>query len=194
MVMVKYYFFASNKDNNIERFFDVIHSAYKNIYDIKVLSNSTGCIVADEFFYDYLESLIPVLSSDIDDSYVILMSHDNSPFSRRAFEKARHGRGVFMTTIADLLLNLALDGDFELASLAKKRLELVPRQLMLTAEAFLSCGLNASLAAKKLYIHRNTFSYRLNQFIEATQLDIRDYHNAQFFSIVSKLLASGKVD
>ncbi|NCA96990.1 MAG: PucR family transcriptional regulator [Bacteroidia bacterium] len=191
--MVKYYFFASNKDIHVEYFCDVIRSAYKNVYDIKILTSSTGYIVSDEFFYDYLESLIPVISSDIDNSYVILMSNNDSQFSRRALEKARQGRGAFVTTTADLLFNLALEGDFELASLAKKKFDLVPRQLMLTAEAFISCGLNASLAAKKLYIHRNTFAYRLNQFIEATELDIRDYHNAQFFNIVSKLLASGKV-
>ncbi|HBB05327.1 MAG TPA: hypothetical protein DCZ41_01870, partial [Firmicutes bacterium] len=36
----------------------------------------------------------------------------------------------------------------------------------------------ACLTAETLYIHRNTFNYRLNAFIEKTGLDIREYHNA----------------
>lgn len=190
--MVKYYFFASKKDVNLEHFADVINNAYKNVYDIKILTSNTGYIIADEFFYDYLESLIPVISSDTDDSYVILLCNDDSPFARMALNKAKLGRGILVTS-ADLMLNLALHGDFELVRLAKKQFDALPRQLMLTAEAFISCGLNASLAAKKLYIHRNTFAYRLNQFIEATNLDIRDYHNAQFFTIYIKLSTNENV-
>jgi hypothetical protein len=34
----------------------------------------------------------------------------------------------------------------------------------------LRCGLNASLAAETLIIHRNTFNYRLAQFIDKTGL------------------------
>ena len=48
----------------------------------------------------------------------------------------------------------------------------------LTAGTYLRCGLDASLAANKLIVHRNTFNYRLNAFIARTGLDIRDYHNA----------------
>jgi sugar diacid utilization regulator len=190
--MIKYYFFASLKDIQSERFSDALHNAYKNIFAIKFTDSKSGYVMSDEYLYDYLESLLSVISSDTDNSYTVVSSHEESELSRAAIRKAVQGRRVYLTNMADLILNLALDGDYELLRLAKKRFALVSRELMMTAETFISCGLNASLAAKKLYIHRNTFSYRLNQFIEATDLDIRDYHNAQFFSIVIKLLASGK--
>jgi DNA-binding PucR family transcriptional regulator len=35
-------------------------------------------------------------------------------------------------------------------------------------------GGNGVLAAQLLYIHRNTFRYRLNKFIEQTGIDLRE--------------------
>ncbi len=191
--MIKYYFFASLNDIQNERFLDALNNAYKNIYSVNFIDKRSGYVLSDEYLYDYLETLLSVISSDTDNSYTVVMSHDDSQLSRLAIKKATQGRGVYLTNMADLILNLALNGDYDLVSLAKKRFNDIPRELMITAETFLSCGLNASLAAKKLYIHRNTFAYRLNQFIAVTELDIRDYHNAQFFSMVIRLLASGHV-
>jgi len=189
--VVKYYFFASQKDISIERFNDALHSAYKNIFAINFFDAKSGYMLSDEYFYDSLETLIPVIMSDTDNTYTIVMCNDDNQIGRLALKKASHGRSLYLTDLADLILDLALEGDYELVHLAKKQYATVPRQLMVTAETFVSCGLNASLAAKKLYVHRNTFSYRLNQFIEATNLDIRDYHNAQFFNIINKLI--GKI-
>jgi carbohydrate diacid regulator len=53
---------------------------------------------------------------------------------------------------------------------------------------FIHCGLNAIKTANKLYIHRNTFNYRLHKFIALTGLDIRDYRHALYFELASRLL------
>ena len=57
------------------------------------------------------------------------------------------------------------------------------RELMETSSAYLKSDLNASLASSSLYIHRNTFNYRLQKFIDVTGLDIRNYHNALLLEI-----------
>ncbi|HNY74043.1 MAG: helix-turn-helix domain-containing protein [Bacilli bacterium] len=191
--MVKYYFFISQKDINAERFNAALVSSYKNIFSITFFDGRSGYVLSDEHLYDYLESLIPVIMSDTDNSYQFLMSHDDSQVSRTAMKKMTKSRGVHLSTMADILLNLALENDFELISLAKRQYAAISRPLMVTAEMFISCGLNASLAAKKLYVHRNTFAYRLNQFIEATNLDIRDFHNALFFNIFTKLISNSRI-
>lgn len=54
----------------------------------------------------------------------------------------------------------------------------VPYDLLETAGVYLRAGCNALKACEMLYIHRNTFNFRLNNFISLTALDIRDYHNA----------------
>lgn len=45
-------------------------------------------------------------------------------------------------------------------------------------EVFLKSDLNVSVAAKKLYMHRNSLQYRIEKFHEKTGLDIRKFHHA----------------
>lgn len=51
-------------------------------------------------------------------------------------------------------------------------------QLLSTAKVFLDHQLNASLTAKKLYIHRNTLQYRLDKFTEKTGISLKNSHGA----------------
>ncbi|MGN1075804.1 MAG: helix-turn-helix domain-containing protein, partial [Candidatus Enteromonas sp.] len=46
------------------------------------------------------------------------------------------------------------------------------------------------LSAQTLFVHRNTFLYRLNKFIELTNLDIRDYHNALLLELYFQISVS----
>jgi DNA-binding PucR family transcriptional regulator len=80
-------------------------------------------------------------------------------------------------------------GDYSSYGALIKLFKGINYDLMLTASTYLRCGLDACLAAKKLFIHRNTFNYRLNAFIAATGLDIRDYHNALFLELYFQLSA-----
>ncbi|WBX80066.1 helix-turn-helix domain-containing protein [Virgibacillus salarius] len=50
--------------------------------------------------------------------------------------------------------------------------------LLQTIHTFLQCNLNVSVAAKDLYMHRNSLQYRLDKFIEKTGIDIRQFHQA----------------
>ncbi len=45
-------------------------------------------------------------------------------------------------------------------------------------EVLLKNDLNISVAAKKLYLHRNSLLYRVEKFAEKTGLDIRKFHDA----------------
>lgn len=47
-----------------------------------------------------------------------------------------------------------------------------------TIKAFLENNLNASVTAKKLYIHRNTLQYRIDKFVEKTGIDLKDFYGA----------------
>lgn len=52
------------------------------------------------------------------------------------------------------------------------------QEILQTVRAFFENGLNASVASKKLYIHRNTLQYRLNKFQEITGISLRDFNGA----------------
>ena len=87
------------------------------------------------------------------------------------------------TYLSELILKMTMYGNFSFYGPMLSLFTSIPHELMLTARAYLVSGCNAIKASKILFIHRNTFSYRLNQFIELTNLDIRDYHNATFLEL-----------
>ncbi|WP_170972140.1 PucR family transcriptional regulator [Bacillus yapensis] len=51
-------------------------------------------------------------------------------------------------------------------------------ELLQTLEVFLEYNFNASLAAKKLYVHRNTLQYRLDKFTDRTGISLKSFQNA----------------
>lgn len=62
------------------------------------------------------------------------------------------------------------------------------KEIMETAEAFLDNNLNASETSRKMYLHRNTLSYRLDKIEKTTGLNIRKFSDAVAFRIVTILL------
>jgi DNA-binding PucR family transcriptional regulator len=63
------------------------------------------------------------------------------------------------------------------------------RDLIQSIKVYLDCNMNVSLAAKKLYLHRNTLQYRVDKFIEKTGIDIKHFGNA--VSIYLALMIDG---
>lgn len=51
-------------------------------------------------------------------------------------------------------------------------------ELYSTIKVFLENNSNASVTAKKLYIHRNTLQYRIDKFLEKTGIGLKDFHGA----------------
>ncbi|UOQ92726.1 helix-turn-helix domain-containing protein [Halobacillus shinanisalinarum] len=52
------------------------------------------------------------------------------------------------------------------------------RELLQTIRVFLEAGSNVTLAAKRLYMHRNSLQYRVDKFIEKTGVDIKQFQGA----------------
>lgn len=51
-------------------------------------------------------------------------------------------------------------------------------ELLKTVLVFLKCNSNATLAAKELYMHRNSLQYRVDKFIEKTGVNIKQFQGA----------------
>ena len=58
---------------------------------------------------------------------------------------------------------------------------------MNTIETFLKSGMNISLAARTLYMHRNTLMYKLNSIKRQTGFDLRNFEMAVTFKILHTL-------
>ncbi|WP_144611052.1 CdaR family transcriptional regulator [Bacillus cereus] len=52
------------------------------------------------------------------------------------------------------------------------------KELIDSIKVFFQCNLNVSLAAKQLYLHRNTLQYRIDKFIEKTGINIKTFEGA----------------
>ena len=62
------------------------------------------------------------------------------------------------------------------SSISKKDLD--------TILAFLMCNGNSCITANELYLHRNSFNYRMNSFINTTSMDIRDLNTIMFIKLI----------
>lgn len=52
------------------------------------------------------------------------------------------------------------------------------KELLKTIKIFFESNLNTTLAAKKLFMHRNSLQYRIDKFIEKTGIDIKQFPKA----------------
>ncbi len=64
------------------------------------------------------------------------------------------------------------------AALKNYYLQLVGSESIDTVLGFIKENQNASKAAKRLFMHRNTLNYRLDHFIEKTEIDIKSFQGA----------------
>jgi hypothetical protein len=71
----------------------------------------------------------------------------------------------------------------ELLGMLKDKFDALDSEMVITIEQFVSCGLNISDAARKLYVHRNTLIYRLDKIKKETNFDIRNFKDASVFLI-----------
>ena len=66
------------------------------------------------------------------------------------------------------------------------------KELLKTIKVFLDCNLNTTLAAKKLFMHRNSLQYRIEKFIEKTGIDIKQFQQASALHLLIALEESTK--
>ena len=186
--MDKYYHFWSDNPLKETQLEGLIRDSYHGDLAFVMLSPNHGYFLASSDLAETLEVIVPLIASDFGINLTVLISHAHDVLAQMALKKAAVLHQERCTYLGDLLLDDLMRGDRSLVPEALKGFRNIPHDEMITAQAFVSCGLNATLASKKLYVHRNTFNYRLKKFIDLTCLDIRDFHNASFFILVSRLL------
>lgn len=170
----------------------ILHDLFVNHFQagplrLKMVTKRNGTISVNRDLSVDLDAIIPTISNDLGSGIVIVISPLDTDIGHRAVMKARrYGTGVYH--LAEVLLMMLIERDYSLVPTLREQFENVPRALIQTADMLIRCGLNASLAAEKLYIHRNTFNYRLAKFIELTDLDIRDYWTGQYYYVVRSII------
>ncbi len=85
--------------------------------------------------------------------------------------------------ISELLLDSVLHQNDVLLTKLNTFFEDFNPELIETARMYLAADGNAVLAAKSLYLHRNTFNYRMNKFVLKSQLRLSEQAQAYFFQL-----------
>jgi hypothetical protein len=184
--MNKFYLFESSAPIDKSYFEDALKSS-GSAYEITYETPTDGYILADEKFFGILDGLLLPMHDDLGLTISVVAAHREGPLESKALKEAVSYFPNQVLFLSDVLMKEFSFGDYSSLPLLSAEFKGVSHELLLTAGTFLRVGLNASLAAEKLIIHRNTFNYRLNQFIDETGLDIRDYHNALLLEIYFQL-------
>ncbi|MCI7068303.1 MAG: helix-turn-helix domain-containing protein [Mollicutes bacterium] len=176
--MILYYLFLANTPLKRSFFEEAISSVSEEKLDFHYFNSQKGYFLADEKLSSTLQQVLFNIHDDLGVNLTIVVSHCLGEFEEKMLKESISyfpNQCLFLT---DMLLKELSFGDYSSIPLLANEFKKVSPDLLLTAGTFLRCGLNASLSAETLFIHRNTFNYRLNSFIEETSLDIRSYHNA----------------
>jgi len=65
-------------------------------------------------------------------------------------------------------------------------LDVTNSEVIHTVREFIENNMNSSLSAKKLYMHRNTLNYRIENFIEATHINVKTFRGANAIYMLYK--------
>ncbi|WP_053220459.1 PucR family transcriptional regulator [Virgibacillus senegalensis] len=84
---------------------------------------------------------------------------------------------TFIDAVPYLFLDKALEYSEEIVS-AVFQDTIEEKELLTTIQTFLECNSNATMASKKLYMHRNSLQYRVDKFIEKTGIDVKQFKGA----------------
>lgn len=80
-----------------------------------------------------------------------------------------------------------ITSEFDMVALARV---FEDETLMHTVDVFIENGLNVSLTARKLYMHRNTLQYRLNVIRRITGINLKSFKVAVAFKMLHYLYLS----
>jgi hypothetical protein len=186
--MKNYYLFHSKTKFQPKQIKDIIAENYRDDFTFEMIEINQGFIIADEKLFDVLETLIPLINQDLGIGLTILVSHQNHRLANHVLRFLIQKGVSTCRYLGDVLMERLMDSDSQFNLFVIDEFKNIPREIILTASMFIHCGLNAIKTANKLYIHRNTFNYRLHKFIALTGLDIRDYRHALYFELASRLL------
>lgn len=186
-----YAYLRSDKAIQIQVIKPYLMEALGHPITVTVLSHHLIACVIHESERALLENFLAVYLQENHVKVHVLITYRQHPLGELASKIGLQKNPGKVDDLSDIVLQLILENRRDLLPLIQTEFAKVPRHLILTAMTLLTSDMNATKASEALYIHRNTFAYRLNQFITLTGLDIRRHRHALFFTLVHKLMYQG---
>uniref|UniRef100_C5D6J8 Putative transcriptional regulator, PucR family n=2 Tax=Geobacillus TaxID=129337 RepID=C5D6J8_GEOSW len=188
------HFFIKGSVVNKDDFFDVISGLFSE-HIIIVWEHDYQGVIIEKKQKPTLDPLpfaeiIDTLSTDFYITIHLFIGHIH-PYGDHLYELFCHEKQCFQLAqtymptqtvyqMEDVIPLLLIHGSSELEMIKKSLpfLETLDDESLHIIKTFFQCNLNVSLAAKKLYMHRNSLQYRIDKFIEKTGIDIKHFKGA----------------
>ena len=165
----------TGEPNDLISFFSI----YENV-TLKILGNNNIEISADEDFKT--EDFISAREMIIEELYLDFIAFIKPFDFEFNIDKILDvlpelNPGIY--SIESLIPEIVILNKNELKqSLRNYYYNLVNHETINTVMGFIDANMNASSASKKMYMHRNTLNYRLDHFIEKTEINVRNFNGA----------------
>lgn len=150
------------------------HFCESSGYSHEVLKGQGFRLTLSQRQYVQLKLLFHQLQDDFGSQLLGVIGFEDDVIMRLALEIAEYTASGQLLDLADCLWLSVEQDDLRLLDALRSKLRSLHNDLIDTVSMYLNCSNNAVLAAEYLYLHRNTFNYRLDKFYEETKIDVRD--------------------
>ncbi|RCW69650.1 PucR family transcriptional regulator [Saliterribacillus persicus] len=188
------YFSLSDESIDPESFREAIYGLFPEKTSILWENNHEGVIIeerqlAEEDAVSYTE-VIEVLVSDFYMNIHLFVgpvlrdvqeAHQYYAWIKKTFHRTiKQNHAVLHYIEAVPMLLLGDSSHEEKQAIARTILQDVAKdeELLKTIRVFLEANSNTTLAAKRMYMHRNSLQYRVDKFIEKTGIDVKQFSGA----------------
>ena len=177
--MIDFYSYIYLNDTNKKEELTTIIEALFPSYFLSWSENiGSFSVTNDEAFQLKLEKLHASAFIDANiQCAIVIVPYFNSLFIKYV-KKAKHE----VATIYDLffrnshLKETKNDANKILSSISKDNLD--------TIKAYIKCNGNANAAAEELFLHKNSYAYRIKKFTSDTNLDYNDLNTLMFIKLL----------
>ncbi|MDX8045694.1 helix-turn-helix domain-containing protein [Gracilibacillus sp. S3-1-1] len=187
------YFSLSDETIDPESFREAIHGLFPEKTAILWENNYEGVIIQEDLDTENSVSYSEIIEVLTTDFYIniklfvgpLLYHIQQAAAFYRLIKKCyhltrRHNHDVlaFLEAIPHLFLHHITEQDQQLITDAILHDVKDDEELLKTVQVFLEANSNTTLAAKKMYMHRNSLQYRVDKFIEKTGIDVKQFSGA----------------
>lgn len=175
--MIHIYFYLLKKSNMIQSLKDGLATFEHTAIAIHEIDETSGYFMVDEKKHVMFQQFLNAFVQDMFQEILVMKAYSDNAFTRYLLSVApRYGfHGTFYD--CDVLWKLILKKDDTGIALLKHEMEKLGTEDIETIKGFLHCDMNVIKASEYIYVHRNTFNYRLKKIYDKTGLDIRLFHN-----------------
>ncbi len=156
-------------------------------YELEVREEKEMMLFADEDISLPLEGILITIKENEGARVSALYINKESELARKCLSEALSYYPSSVRYISDIILKELSFGNYSSFPLLSAEFKDIDETILLTVGQYLRASCSINSASDSLYIHRNTFAYRLKKFEELTNLDIHSYHDALLLELYFQL-------